>query len=92
MKKIKWIEYFDEPHEILGWLGALSILVAYGLNSLGKIEAQTFTFQFLNFFGAFGMLINAYKNKAYPSFILNIIWMGIGFYALTQVYILAYLN
>lgn len=82
MKKIKWIEYFDEPHEILGWLGALSILVAYGLSSLGKIEAQSYTFQILNFFGAFGMVVNARVNKAYPSYVLNLIWMAIGLYAL----------
>lgn len=91
MKKIKWIEYFDEPHEVLGWFGALSILVAYGLSSIGKIEAQSSTFQILNFLGAFGMVVNARKKKAYPSYILNLIWMAIGVYALSQIY-LEYIN
>ncbi len=84
---MKWIEYFDEPHEIVGWFGALCILVAYALGSFGWLEAQSLPYQALNFFGAFGLLINAHKSKAYPSFILNIIWMGIGVYALGAIFL-----
>lgn len=90
-KPIKWISYFDEPHEILGWIGALCILAAYAFTSLGWMNPQAYGYQTLNLFGAFGLLVNAYKNKAYPSFILNIIWMAIGIYVLTQLF-LAYIN
>lgn len=88
---MRLIKYFDEVHEIIGWIGALCILVAYALSSFGQIEAQSFTYQVLNFLGAFGLVFNAFKNKAYPSFILNIIWMGIGAYALWQIF-LVYMN
>lgn len=84
---MKWIKYFDEPHEILGWLGALCILLAYAFGSFGWLEAQSYPYQALNFFGALGLLVNAYKNKAYPSFILNIIWVGIGVYALSALFL-----
>lgn len=78
-KKIpEWSSYFDEPHEIVGWLGALFILGAYASSSFSWIEPESYTFQLLNLFGATGMLWNGFVNKAYPSFILNGIWALLG--------------
>ncbi len=58
------------------------ILIAYVLLSLEKIEARSVTYQLLNVLGAAGFIINSGMNGALPSAALNVIWMGIGVYAL----------
>jgi hypothetical protein len=58
------------------------ILIAYVLLSLEKIEARSVTYQMLNVLGAAGFIINSGINGALPSAALNVIWMGIGVYAL----------
>ena len=60
--------------KILGWLGAGLILLAYFLTSKGKLKPQGPQAQTLNFLGALGVMINAFFQKAYPAFALNLIW------------------
>lgn len=68
--------------EIVGWLGAVLILLAYVLLTLGKIQAQSVEYQAMNVAGAAGFIVNGWANGALPSAALNVIWMGIGVYAL----------
>lgn len=68
--------------EIVGWGGALLILAAYVLLTLGRIQAQSVSYQVMNVAGAAGFMINGWVNGALPSAALNLIWMGIGVYAL----------
>jgi hypothetical protein len=68
--------------EILGWTGAVLVLAAYGLLSTGRIDARSRFFHSLNVLGAAGFVVNSGWYGAYPSATLNVIWMGIGIYAL----------
>ena len=70
--------------ETIGWLAALSILLAYALISAGKIEARSLTYQLLNIFGAAGFVVNSGWNGAFPSAAMNIVWMGIGIVTLLR--------
>ena len=70
--------------EIVGWAGALLILVAYALLSIGKLGAQSALYQWMNIVGAAGFVVNSGWNGAYPSAALNVVWMGIGTYALLR--------
>jgi hypothetical protein len=70
--------------EIVGWVGASLILVAYALLSIGKLHAHSALYQWLNIFGAAGFVVNSGWNGAYPSAALNVVWMGIGTYALLR--------
>ncbi len=63
--------------EIVGWAGAALILLAYALVSTGRIEARSVPFQLMNLFGAAGFVLNSGFHGAWPSTILNIIWIGI---------------
>jgi hypothetical protein len=69
---------------IAGWLAALLILGAYGLLSLGKILAKSWLYQVMNIVGAAGFIINCAYNNAWPSVALNVVWIGIAFYALRR--------
>ena len=72
--------------EVVGWIGALLILAAYGLLSAGKLDAKTPAYQWLNVFGAIGFILNSGWNGAWPSAALNVIWVGIGVVALWRIF------
>ena len=71
---------------LAGWTAAALILVAYGLLSFGRIQARSWIYQVMNIVGAGGFIINSGYNNAWPSVALNVVWMGIAFYALRRNY------
>jgi hypothetical protein len=70
--------------EIIGWAGALLILAAYALLSSGKLRAQSLTYHLMNILGAAGFVVNSGWNGALPSAAMNVVWIGIGVYAVYQ--------
>jgi hypothetical protein len=70
--------------EIIGWAGAALILGAYALLSANKLRAQSVTYHLMNILGAAGFVINSGYNGALPSAVMNVVWIGIGVYALAQ--------
>ena len=71
--------------EAAGWIGAGLILLAYLLLSMGKVTGQSRLYQWMNVVGAAGFIANSGWNGAWPSAILNVIWVGIGVVALWQI-------
>jgi hypothetical protein len=70
--------------EVIGWAAAALILGAYALLSAGRLRAESLTYQLMNILGAAGFIVNSGWNGALPSAAMNVIWMGIGVYALHQ--------
>ena len=70
--------------EIVGWVGMVLIIFAYALLSSGRRSGRSRLYQGLNIVGAAGFIINSGWNGALPSAALNIIWIGIGIYALVR--------
>ena len=66
--------------EVVGWAGALLILLAYLLLSAGKLTGQSVVYQGMNVVGAAG-----WWHGALPSTALNIVWMGIGLVSLWKI-------
>jgi hypothetical protein len=71
--------------EIAGWIAAVLILTAYGLLSAGKLTGKSVAYQVMNIVGAIGFVINTGYNGAFPSAVLNVIWVGIGVWALVKI-------
>jgi hypothetical protein len=71
--------------EVIGWAGAVMILVAYGLLSAGRMSGRSVAYQVLNVVGATCFVINSGYNGALPSAALNVIWVGIGAFALVRI-------
>ena len=71
--------------EIAGWIAAVLILTAYGLLSAGKLTGKSVSYQLMNIVGAIGFVINTGYNGAIPSAVLNVIWVGIGVWALVKI-------
>ncbi|HWZ64084.1 MAG TPA: hypothetical protein VNX02_13755 [Steroidobacteraceae bacterium] len=70
--------------EVAGWIGAALIVGAYALLSSGKVTGDSRVYHYMNIVGAVGFVVNSGWNGAYPSAALNVVWLGIGSYALLQ--------
>jgi hypothetical protein len=70
--------------EVIGWSGAALLLGAYALLSAGRLKAESTTYQLMNILGAIGFIVNSGWNGALPSAAMNVVWLGIGLYALRQ--------
>lgn len=70
--------------EVIGWTGALLILGAYALLAAGKLKSRSLSYHLMNILGAAGFVVNSGWNGALPSAAMNVIWIGIGVYALWQ--------
>lgn len=71
--------------EVVGWAGAVLILLAYLLLSAGKLTGQSIVYQAMNVVGAAGFTVNGWWHGAIPSAALNVIWMLIGAIALWRI-------
>ncbi|MBI3162612.1 MAG: hypothetical protein HYZ23_08885 [Chloroflexi bacterium] len=67
----------DQLINILGWIGTILYLVAYGLVSAKKAEGDSWTYQGLNIIAGALLIVNTIYLHAYPSAGLNIAWVGI---------------
>jgi hypothetical protein len=70
--------------EALGWAGAAALLLAYGLVAGGRLAGSSVRFHALNLFGGAALAVNSGVNGAWPSAALNVVWLGIGAWALLR--------
>jgi hypothetical protein len=67
--------------DIVGWLGAGLLLLAYGLVSFQKLRADSGYYQLLNAAGSCFLIVNTAYYHAYPSAFVNLIWIIIAILA-----------
>jgi hypothetical protein len=72
--------------EIVGWIGALLVLIAYMMVSTGRLSGHSPVFQSMNAVGATLFVLNTWWHGALPSMVLNIIWSVVGFVTLWRYY------
>lgn len=72
--------------DIVGWIGAALILIAYFLVSTRRVEGNALSYQILNIFGSVFLIVNTFYYRAFPSTFVNIIWIAIALYSLSGVY------
>ena len=70
--------------DVIGWIGASCLLIAYLLISNGKLSANTYTYQVLNAFGSICLIINTYIYGTIPLVMLNSTWLLIGLHTLRK--------
>jgi hypothetical protein len=63
--------------DIIGWVGAITLLLAYGSVSRGMVQGTSFGYQLANAIGSGGLLLNSTYHHAFPSTFVNIVWVGI---------------
>ena len=68
----------DTTIQTIGWLGAAAVLAAYALTSLSVVRPDSGTSLALNVAGAAGIALASWKQRAYQSVLVNVIWLLIG--------------
>ncbi len=71
--------------DIVGWIGAIALLVAYALVSARRVEGDSTSYQSLNLVGSILLIVNTIYYRAYPSAFLNLVWGAIAVYAIGKV-------
>ena len=70
--------------EVIGWIGAVLIVGAYFLNINGKLSSRSVVYIISNLVGGIFFTINTLVHHAYPSMLVNIIWVLIAIAALMK--------
>jgi len=63
---------------VVGWLGMALLIGAFALVSRGSLEGTSRRYQLMNLVGAALLIVNSGYYRAWPSAVLNIVWVGIG--------------
>lgn len=74
----------DNFIEIIGWIGAVLIVGSYCMNINGKVKSSSIIYIISNLLGGIFFTFNTYFHHAYPSMIVNIIWVIIAIAALLK--------
>ena len=70
--------------EAIGIVGAVGILLAYGLNSYQKINSDSRAFVFLNLSGALLLIIYSVLKEAWANMLINVVWVAIALFAIIR--------
>jgi len=72
--------------DVLGWVGAFLLLLAYALVSFRKLEPDSAAYQWMNIIASILLLVNTMYYGAYPSSFVNAAWAVIAFVAILSMY------
>ena len=72
--------------DIIGWVGSIEVILAYGLNSYQKIKSDSLLYQVLNLTGGIFLIINTIYYGAYPSTAINVVWVVIATIAIFGIF------
>jgi hypothetical protein len=76
-KKKLWIE-------VVGWYGAVALVLAFTLTSFLILAPDSFWYQFLNLTGAIGIITVSLHKKNYQPFAVNVFWGIVALIALLK--------
>jgi hypothetical protein len=71
--------------DIIGWIGSVAVIAAYGLNSYQKIKSDSLIFLLLNLVGGICLIIYTVFYTAYANTFINVVWVLIAIPALIRV-------
>lgn len=67
---------------LLGWTGAVLILGAYALVSLGKLPPSSRLWAGMNIVGSGALAWSSLLDRRWPFVTLNLVWAGVGIWSL----------
>jgi hypothetical protein len=69
---------------VVGWIGMALLIGAYALVTTGRILGPSLAFQLMNLVGGGALMVNSAYYGAWPSAVLNLVWVVIGVVGLTR--------
>jgi phosphoglycerol transferase MdoB-like AlkP superfamily enzyme len=70
--------------DLIGWIGAISVLIAYLMVSTRRWQGHSTRYQVLNLLGGVCLILNTLYFRAYPSSLVNLVWVGIAVFTLIK--------
>ncbi|HEY9044523.1 MAG TPA: hypothetical protein VIN08_01445 [Ohtaekwangia sp.] len=70
--------------DILGWIGSIEVIVAYGLNSYQRLRSDSLMFYALNFTGGIFLVVYTIYKEAYANTFINVVWVIIAIPAIIK--------
>ena len=64
--------------------GAITILIAYGLAQVGKLDLRSYPYLILNVVGAGILAIDAWRNDLWGFLLLEVVWGAVSLWGLVQ--------
>ncbi len=71
--------------ETLGWIGTMTLIVAYVLLSWGKVLGTRLSYQFMQLFGAVCLGSSGFYKGFFQAPVLEIFWFIIGCFAIRRI-------
>jgi hypothetical protein len=71
-------------YQVVGWIGAITMLVAYFLVAGKRLTTTSRLFHGANLVGGTGVAVSSVVQDAIPAFALNATWAMIALYGLTR--------
>jgi hypothetical protein len=71
--------------EIIGWVGSLVVVIAYGLNIYQKLRSDSMVFYMMNLTGGLALIVYTVYKAAYASAFINVVWVIIAVVAIIRV-------
>ena len=71
--------------DVLGWVGALGVLAAYGLLTAGRWDSASMRYQGANSLFAGLLLVWAVSISAWQSALLNAVWAAVGLVGIVRI-------
>ncbi len=68
--------------QIIGWAGAVLVILAYVLVTSDRLEGESRLYQVLNLFGAIGVGMSVFEQKAWPALAIQVVWGVVAIMAL----------
>ncbi len=70
--------------EILGWIGSVLVVGAYAYNIYGRLDTKAPAYVWANLVGGSCFIVNTIAHGAYPSAVVNVVWVLIAVNALLK--------
>nr|WP_293834738.1 hypothetical protein [uncultured Arsenicibacter sp.] len=70
--------------ETLGWIASVLIVGAYAANIYGRLKAEEPAYIWMNMIGGIFFVVNTIYHHAYPSALVNVVWVLIALNAVIR--------
>jgi hypothetical protein len=71
--------------DVMGWVGSIEVLAAFGLNTWQKIKSDSISYLVLNITGSIFLIIYSYYHHAFANTFVNLVWAVVAVVALGKI-------
>lgn len=70
---------------IIGYLGVLIVLAAYGLLTSGRLRGDDVRYPIINIIGTLGIIVSLFEQWNLPSMVTQLVWIAISIVGIMRI-------